>query len=434
MATVKKLKFTRYVLPDPTDAKKVRYVNAGTSGAKKISEEGNTYFIVWKESGKQKKEATGLTDKRAAQAFLAQWITAREHGRTGLVDPFKTHLDRLVIEHLDDYLQGMTDGTHKKEVSRVIRNVIEKTGSVKLRDVTADKITDYLTAHPASVGTRIKHRVYLSGFFAYLFRLNRVPANVTDRVAMPTTRSDEKPRRVRRPYTLAELQRLMRAACEYPVAVRGVNKGGRPRKDGKPAQLRNPPQLTEEYRDQLTRDGKERELVYRLLLSTGLRRGELSRVTVAMFNNDKIIAPNRILKHKPPRATHLVFPVVPTLAAELQAHVIGKTPKDKLVKVPCASNMIREHQARLKHAGVEYKTEDGAADVHAFRMTMNIYLKRKGVEHWKRQLCLRHTAKDITSRNYDPDNTKPRTMKKSVYRLMSRLDELIISTREVAQK
>lgn len=146
-----------------------------------------------------------------------------------------------------------------------------------------------------------------------------------------------------------------------------------------------------------------------------------------MFRRERIVAPKRILKHKPRHASHLVFPLPPTLAADLSAFVAGsgRGADDRLVNVPCRSNYIREHQARLKLADIAYASEEGYADIHAFRTTGNIYLKRNKVPRSARQRYLRHAAKDITTRHYDPDNRRPAIMGRRVYDLLSRLDRSV---------
>lgn len=218
MATVKRLKVVRWYLTDATDATMRRNVPARTPGAVKVTEEGSTYFVVWKVGGKTMREATGLTDKRAAQAYLAQWITAREHGRTGLLDPYRKHLDRATEDHLADYLVTLRDlsDAHRREVERVCRLFIQTAGVTKLRDFTPARVTEYLTAHAASASTRNKHRVYLSGFCSFLFSGDRIPSNPIDRVERPRAGAAEPESRTRRSYTVDELRRLMTSAREYP--------------------------------------------------------------------------------------------------------------------------------------------------------------------------------------------------------------------------
>lgn len=424
MATVKKLSKTRWYISDPDHPKGRREVRAGTPGAVKEQVTESVYYIVFKEGGKTKRTSTGLTDKKAAQAYLADWNKAREHGRVGLIDPYREHLDRPIREHLEEYLATLGEGPHKKEVCRVLKNIFDWAKMNVLRDFNADKVSNYLIQHPASVGTRTKIRVYVSGFSEFLYP-DRIPRNEIDHVPMPVRRPDEKLPRIRRSYEVDELRRLLRAAREYPLAVRGTNKGGRPRRDGNPAQPRKPVVLKPEYTARLIQQGKERELLYRLLVTTGLRRGEMSRVKVSMFDGQNLTVPKAILKVKPAHITHLVIPVVPTLAQELKLLVADKKPQAGLIHVPSATNLIREHKSRLKQAEIAFETNEGFADIHAMRTTLNMHLKRSKVKKWKRQLCLRHAAAGVTDKNYDTDNKKPRTMTKTVYGIISRLDREI---------
>ena len=423
MATVKRLKVTRWYAPDG------REVKAGTPGAMKWTEEGSTFFIVYKEGGKTKRVATGLTDKTAAQTYLANWHKARERGDVGLTDPFKPHLDAPLQDHLQAYLQSKTAKTekHRREIERELQRLFNATGMKALRDMTPERIHKYLTDSKAGVVTRKRIRTYLHGFDKWLVRLSRIPASVIDRVPVPEERPDDKPPRVRRAYGVSELQRLLNAAREYPLLTRTFNRGGRPRRDGKPLQYK-PVIIPDAERDTLTARGKERELMYRVMLATGLRRGETSRLTVSMFDaaRNRLVVPTRVCKVKPKHVKEYVFDLPPALSSDLQAHVIGKTPADKLLKMPHLNNTVKEHTARLKLAGIDYMNDKGAADVHALRTTANLLLKRKGVSLDERQLFMRHAASDITTKHYDPDSRRQRTMTARVRRLMSALDSKIV--------
>ncbi len=431
MATVRRLKYTRYVVPDPNDAKKTVYVSAKTPGAKKITENGGTYFVVYKQDGKTRRVATGLTDKGAAQQYLATWNQARERGETGVTDPFRVHLDRPVTGHVNDYLQTLSGRSdqYQKEVRRVLGKVAGLKGVVRLRDVTTEVVTRYLDGMTAGVVTRRLHRSYLSGLFAFLRRLKRVPHNSIDDVPVPKESAKDRVTtpRVRRAYTVAELRKLLTAARDYPLATRGKSQGRRSRADGTPAAPRQAAKLAPQTAAALATKGRERELVYRLLFATGLRRGELSRVTVGMFDGAKLTVPKSILKHRPRHLHAYVIPLPATLAGNLAAFglLAKRTPTDPLVYVPTRRNFIREHLKRLKHAGIEYQTGKGFADIHAFRSTVNQVLKRRGVPLDQRQACLRHTPRDMTTARYDPDAKQATTMTVTVRKILSRLDRVI---------
>src|SRR5688500_14071796 len=82
-------------------------------------------------------------------------------------------------------------------------------------------------------------------------------------------RSASMKRRALKPSDLATLSRTV---GEYPVAVRRVNRGGRPKADGSPREAR-PTTLKPETLEKLQAQGRERRLLYLLAVFTGLRRG-----------------------------------------------------------------------------------------------------------------------------------------------------------------
>lgn len=405
MATVKKVSTTRWFIPDATHPKGRREAKPNAPGAEKVREEGETYFVVYKEGGKTKFVSTGLSDKRAAQQFLADHTRAKERGEAGITDPRKKALDAPISLHVESYLATLKDrsAAYQRELRRVLYTVTK--GMKSLREFTVAALEKYLQQCPTAT-TATKYRAYLSGFGNYCSRRHDyLAANPIVRVAQRKAGSDEPAPRTRRSYTVAELRRLLEAAREYPLAARTQPKGGRPRADGTPAARTKPAaELTDEYRETLVATGKEREMVYRLLLVTGLRREELSKVTVGMFNGVTITAPKSILKHKPKKLTHLIFYLPAALASEL-ADLILDTEKGgeaKLVRVPNAANLIKAHLKRLQVARVDYETEEGFADIHAFRTTTNMYLKKNGVALHDRQRYLRHSPGDITTKHYDP--------------------------------
>jgi hypothetical protein len=91
------------------------------------------------------------------------------------------------------------------------------------------------------------------------------------------------------------------------------------------------------------------------------------------------------------------------LVTELQDWVKNKNGDDPLVRVPCRHNLRRLHLAHLKMAKIPYKTDKGHADWHSLRKTINTFLRRRQVPLRQRQLFLRHSAVDLTTRRYDDE-------------------------------
>lgn len=416
MPFLTKLTITQYI--DPTDPKQKRRVPSDTPGAVKQQRETKTYYLVEKEGGKVQRTNTGLTDRRAADKWFADWLTAKERGQVGLSDPHKHDKGRPSLDHITEYLAVLTDSTrsadHRKEVGRVLRLVVaaryeqerEVLPEVKtLRDLTADRVQQYLARMTAATATKNKHRTYVVGFCNFLVGAGRLPHNpVTKYSVRRAVAKAETEKRKRRAMKVGELRRLAQAAQDYPTQAVSVNKGGRPRNDG----TRPPPRavtLSPDVLEKLTRRGHERRLLYRLALLTGLRRGELSRLRVRhliLSKSPRIEIPGVLTKN----GRDAVIPLVPTLATELKAWVksTGRQKEDRVLTVPDRSNLARLHKAHLKLGGIPYEDDRGRfADFHSPRTSVNVYLRRKGVLLRERQLFLRHAAADLATANYDDE-------------------------------
>jgi integrase len=382
-------------------------------------------------NGKVKKRYTalGVKDKRAALSMLRDYEVSKDRGEAGILDPRKPALDRPAGDWLADYLydlRGRTSPEHADEVERVLRHVLTFTGVGPIRELTPTKMAAYLSALTCSAATRNKQRVYLSGFCSHLtdpsdtakpFAVSPVTRQSVPRVKQTAKKASK------RPLSVAELARLLDAAERYPTVAVSTNTGGRPRKDGTPARPRRPVTLSEGTAERLTLRGRERRLLYRLALCTGLRRGELERLRVRdvyLSGRPRIVA--TATKNKKPAT----IPLTPGLAADLSAWIkdTARQPADRLLTVPNKSNLNKIHQAQLKLAGIPYRDGNGrAASFHALRMSFNVYLRKQGADKMERRWAMRHAAPDMTDGNYDEDGG-PLTMTAAIRKLVRRLDRL----------
>lgn len=420
MATVRKLTFTRWVLPDPTDPRRHTYVKAGTPGARKVREEGSTFYVIWKEAGRTRREATGLTDKRAANAYLGDWERARERGERGLVDPHKPHLDKPITDHLVKYLEAVSGSSrypaYPRTIDRELRKLFRTAGVSLLRDLTADRVQTYMAGMTAGPATKNKVRTYAYSFGKWLEDNDRIPRNPVANVKTVKAKvTDVKVRRHRRALRPKELRVLLNAVASYPLAHATKPKGGRPRKDGTPARHKDKPaSLTPETVRTLTELGRERRLIYRTAILTGLRRGELSRVRVHMLKLNRkvphIDAPGHILKNGRPA----LIPVPVALATDLRGWIkdAGRTPEDTLFTMPDERSWSRIHERHMRHAGIPYRTPDGHADYHGLRKATNTFLRKRlkvktARENLRlRQRFLRHAAADLATSTYDDEQLR----------------------------
>lgn len=369
--------------------------------------------------------ATGVSCRRAADALLRQFHENRDRGIAGIHDPRRTFLDRPAGDWLADYLVDLagrdTSQQYVAEVGRVLRLVVAACRAASIREFTPAKVAAYLAAAGKSAATRNMHRAYVGGFFSYLTGDGK-PYEVCPftRHSVPLAKAGQR-RQARRAFTVAELVRLFAAVESYPLASRLTNTGGRPKADGSPARRRKPVSLTEATRVALAATGRERRLIYRTALLTGLRRGELSRINVADVHLNA--SPPQIVATRTKNKRQAVIPLVAALARDLRAWIADTAPQlsDRLFKVPCTGNLGRQHQAHLRHAGIAYRDADGVpATFHSLRRTVNVLLRRKAVPLPDRMRFLRHSARDLTSRNYD--DVGRTTMSRRVFRLLTKLD------------
>jgi integrase len=141
--------------------------------------------------------------------------------------------------------------------------------------------------------------------------------------------------------------------------------------------------------------GAERSLVYRLALETGLRAGELAKLTRAAFDFDActVSLPSAYTKNK--RAAEI--DLRPSTVALLRAHLAGRPP-DALafaMNNRCAE-MLRPD---LEAAGIPYLDDAGrAADFHALRHSFITGLARAGVHPTDMQALARHRSIGMTMR------------------------------------
>lgn len=415
MAFLTQLTVTRWM--DPLTEQRVP---AGTHGATKITEKTGVYFIVDKDGGRVRRINTGKTDRRAAQAMLTEYHKQKERGEVGLRDPFKDHLDAAILDHLAKYVEHLrreSRSDYPHVVQRELRRLFAAVGADRLRDLDPDRVEDHLHRMGVAATTKNKLRSYLFTFFEWLLLKSRYPRpNPIARVQRANEKKEDETRRRRRALTPRDLVRLLDAVESYPIQSHAINKGGRPRKDG----TRPGPSiasLSPERVAALTQTGRERRLMVRVALLTGLRRGELSRVQVRHFLPKQAVLD--IPGSRTKNGRRALIPIPKRLNSDLRYWSQGRSPSDPLFSVPKAADMTNLHKRHLRAAGIAYETEQGFADWHSLRKTTNTYLRKRKVDLRLRQRFMRHAAADLTTDRYDDERLKELA---PVVRELARLD------------
>ncbi|MFO0826712.1 MAG: site-specific integrase [Phycisphaerales bacterium] len=375
---------------------------------------------------------TGCRDETAARAMLLKLERRVERVRAGIV----THEEDAVVRDGDGPIAGHVEawrrhlalkGTSAAWSATAVRRVnwvAGECGFRRLRDVAAspvERCLARLAERGISAATRNGYRGALVAFMNWAARTGRVGANPLRHVATADARRD--PRRQRRALSEAEIVALLDAARRRPLAeamtVRtGARKGECVAK------------VAPAVRERLDWLGRERALIYKTLVLTGLRLGELRSLTLARVD----------LASEPPHATLLArddksrrgaeVPIRADLAAELRewlADRLGRERREAARKggpLPAAlppsarlfdlgRNMLRAFDKDLVFAGLARTVDrDGrkvidkrdargrSLDVHALRHTFGTHLSRGGVSLRTAQAAMRHADPSLTANVY----------------------------------
>ena len=391
-------------------------VAKGSLGAVKHQIESLRWYGCWKD-GTRKIMVPLANDKQASQAMLTDIIRRRERGEAGMVNPFKQHLDRAIEEHMIEYVASLREEGktlfYIGEKERILKIIFKTTGMKILADLNAERLEKYLTGMVKSRGidrgqsvapnTKVIHRTAAISFANWLKRKERIPENPFGNVFKPKGKTV----RDRRSLTRDEIQKLLSATRERPLKEASTNTGGR-RPKGKPKTTIRvwEVELRLESVVRYRQLGRERALLYKMAVLTGLRRGELAALRVAFLRLDYKPFPSLELSGeftKNGKVAKLLL--VPALAEELRYWIAdtNKQTNDLLFTVSSKLNNIFRRD--LQAAGIAYKDDRGRyADFHSLRHAANTMLGMAGIPSKLRQLYMRHSDIRLTTATYDDDS------------------------------
>ncbi len=399
-------------------------VTTGKDGADRIRDESGTYVGRYRDgNGLVVEVSTGCRDKTAAQSVLSDLERQAEKVRARLLTPAEAriseHLGKPIAAHVDAYITSLeASGASRKHVAesrRVIDRVLKGCQFPTLADLERSVLEQWLNRRRQanmSARTRNVDLIRLIAFANWCVENGRLSANPFKGVA----RADEKadPRRKRRAMTETELARLLDVALHRPLiealTVRKGKRAGEHYANVRPT-----------VRRKLENLGCERALIYKTLVLTGLRKGELASLTVAKLRLDGAI-PHVELDAKDEKnregngvviradlAEDLKHWLTEKLAA-LQAEALrqgkpipARLPADTPV-FSLPTGLIRIFDRDLEAANIPKRDERGRTlDVHALRTTFGTLLSRGGVPLRTAQAAMRHADPSMTANVYtDP--------------------------------
>jgi integrase len=378
---------------------------------------------------------TGCRDETAARRVLADLERKAELVRAGVLTAAEAAVGESrpapLAEHLDAYDEHLrakeVTEVHREDTGRYLRRLAADCAFGTLADLRREALERWLglrVAQGMSARTRNAYRNALVSFCNWAVGTNRIAVNPFDAVPKANEKAD--PRRQRRAMAEPELVKLLAVARERPLLeALTVRKG--PRKGERYADVRP------EVRERLQLLGRERALIYKTLVLTGLRKGELASLTVAHLHLDDAVPFLSLDAADEKSREGNDIPLRDDLAADLRGWLADKLrrsqdearragapipaglpPDTPLFDVP--GRLVKILDRDLVAAGIARRVKvDGkwtidkrddrgrTLDVHALRHTFGTLLSKGGVAPRTAQAAMRHSDIKLTMNVYtDP--------------------------------
>ncbi len=399
-------------------------VLVAADGRLRVLIEASTFTAKFRDgSGSVVEVATGCRSKDGAMAVLKDLTDRAEKVRSGVLssaeDSTIDHQQTPIAVHIEAYIahleaRGTTKG-HRDDRKRYLDKLADDCGFRRLRDLDRTVLERWLGVQAAakkSARLRNAYRTSALAFANWCIDAKRIIHNPFDGTPVANEKAD--PRRRRRALTEKELVALlqatqMRAVEERMKVRRGVDKDKLACK------------LKPKTRERLERLGRERALIYKTLVLTGLRKGELASLTIGQLHLEDPTPHANLLaadeKNRQGSKIALRGDLVMDLKQWLgeQLRVAREAASDRgepipvrlpsntrLFKIPSKLSKVLEMD--LERAKVPKVDERGrVVDVHALRHTFGTHLSKGGVPLRTAQAAMRHSTPLLTANVYtDP--------------------------------
>ena len=430
------------------------HTTMGNHGQVKILRQSPVFMAQYRDAtGEVIMESTGCRDEQAARHVLAHLVQRAEHIRAGILSSQQCrtadHARSTLEEHVAAYLEHLQAKTirgkrvsaaHRTNVERQLETLITDCKFKRLQDITRDSMEKWMNgAERDGMGprTRNTYRSALVALCSWCVETDRMTANPLLRLCTADEHADR--RRTRRALTEDELNRLFIAARLRPLAEYGrqtiplpqEEKRGHKSWHKEPLRFEMLEQAAQKARIVLVDDpdfiaelewlGRQRSLVYKVLMLTGLRKSELASITVGQVWSDEK-HPYLELKAKDEKAGRgAQIPLRPDIATEIRDYMrdkLGRSQREykknnkpvparlpagmPLFEMP--RSMVGIFDRDLIAAGISKHDDRGRTlDVHALRHTFGTHLSKAGVTPRVAQAAMRHSSLHLTMNIYtDP--------------------------------
>jgi len=412
-------------------------LTVGKDGSERLLLESPYFIAKWRDGGGVVREqTTGCRDETAARGVLADLERRAELVKakvlTAAEDRVARHQTTPIAEHFeafDEHLRAKGDcELHRACVAQRLKRLAAECPFATLAELAREPLERWLAARTVeglAAKSRNHYRNALVTFANWCVSTDRLIANPFSVVGKANEKADR--RRQRRALNEPELVRLLDMARQRPLLDALTVRRGK-RAGERYANVRD------EVRDRLELLGRERALIYKTLVLTGLRKGELASLTVGQMFLDEAV-PFLDLdpadeKNREGNAIvlrdDLAADLRQWLADKLQAlqaealrtgqPIPARLPADMpIFTVPAGLLRILDRDLVLAGIARRVKGVDGKVridkrdergrtiDVHALRTTFGTLLSKGGVSPRTAQAAMRHSDIRLTMQVYtDP--------------------------------
>jgi len=417
-------------------------------GSQRVRLTASTFTIKSKDtSGIVRETSSKCRTRSAAESVQSCIIRRRERVISGVLtheeDTISSHAEAAISGLVTDYLRHLTLASfapgHIAHVAQHLSRLNEDCGFVRLADLSADRLEKWLgVRRDEGMGARTRntYRAAIHSFCEWCVRNGRLNANAFSRVPSADEKSDR--RHQRRALTEGESARLLKAARLRPLAERGrtvqkTSPGPLQRKRSNWRLAPITPETLEEAAQRgraalagnpnelrcLERLGWERALIYKTLLLTGLRIGELASIRLSHVDLQAEHAFIELKAADEKNRRGSIIHIRADLATELRDFLAGRADAAFLIETQrnarrnadrspllfdIPNGLCNVMNRDLAAAGIPKRDVRGrVVDVHALRHTFGTNLCRAGVPLRTAQAAMRHSDPKLTANVYtDP--------------------------------
>jgi integrase len=401
-------------------------LTTGKDGSDRVIIESPFFIAKYRDgAGLVREIATGCKDETAARQVLADLERRAELVLSNVMTASEAaigdHQATPLAVHFAAYLAHLeaagTCTVYRANAERQLNRLAADCSFGRLSDLNRAALERWLVTRAREgmgARTRNSYLVTATCFANWCADPNvqRLAGNPFAGIVKANEKAD--PRRQRRAMTEAELLRLLPIARSRPLReALTVRKG--PRKGERYADVRP------EVRARLDLVGRERALIYKTLVLSGLRKGELASLTVGQLYLDGPVCYAALDAADEKNGEGSDIPLRDDLADDLRAWLADKLdrlqqaaltdgspiparlpPDAPVFAVPSQLCKILDRDLQL--AGIAKRDDRGRTlDVHALRTTFGTLLSKGGVMPRTAQAAMRHSKIELTMGVYtDP--------------------------------